>query len=367
MGLRVDKAVAAKLFAEALELAQSDSELPAEWLEHTARLAGSSKTFTSMLGTALLAKATNRQVSAFALQKSEGHKGYSARTLAKDVLVPQCVMNGIDLRTGGAEPLNNSPFYREERVSEHLTVKERDQPDLAALCEALAAADFLEGRNALEALAAFLRSRIELGERPAYVSPGSGVLSAVDLADATRRFIDADPEGGRRGQAFVAACLDLVFADIRAGAINDPSVRVPGDVLVPDRSGQITLSAEVKQKPVVASEILQFTGRLARTSVARGLYAALSTNQPPLDSRAIEARSLEDNGVLLTVISEPERLLHAALLWSGDSLDLCLARFPKAMGRLLVAFGCRAAASEEWAALFAESARDSSKQDRSRS
>ena len=271
MGLRVDKAVAAKLFAEALELAQSDSELPAEWLEHTARLAESSKTFTPMLGTALLAKATNRQVSAFALQESEGHKGYSARTLAKDVLVPQCVMNRIDLRTGGAEPLNNSPFFREERVSERLTVNERDRPNLAALCEALAAADFLEGHNALEALAAFLRSRIELGERPAYVSPGRGVLSAVDLADATHRFIDADPEGGRRGQAFVAACLDLVFADIRAGVINDPSVRVPGDVLVPDRSGQITLSAEVKQKPVTGSEILQFTSRLAlTTSAARG-------------------------------------------------------------------------------------------------
>ena len=62
-------------------------------------------------------------------------------------------------------------------------------------------------------------------------------------------FIHADPEGGRRGQALVAAAFDMVFDNVEAGRINDPSRNYPGDVKVHAVS-EIVLSVEVRQKVV---------------------------------------------------------------------------------------------------------------------
>lgn len=306
-----------------------------------------------MLGTALLAKSVNHQVDAFALQASASHKGYSARSLAKDVLVVQSVLAGIDLRTEGAEPLNNSPFFREKRVGMHLGVSPRDRPDLSALCDALADADFLNEDEALDALAAFLRTRIALGEAPAHVPVGDTVMPMVELGAHAEAFIDKNREGGRRGQAFVAACLDLAHENVRAGRINDPSVRVPGDVLVLDAAEKTTtISAEAKQKPVSDGEVLQFASRLARVGVSRGIYCAFDPHQPSLDTQMLETRALQNNGVLLKIFVSPAELLEAAALWSTQPLAEFLKAFPAAMAKRLEQFGCSEEAGNDWAAPF---------------
>jgi hypothetical protein len=353
VGLKIDKGAAVARFSEALELARSNSTLPANWLEHTTRLHSASKSFTPMLGTALLAKSVNHQVDAFALQASASHKGYSARSLAKDVLVVQSVLAGIDLRTEGAEPLNNSPFFREKKVGMHLGVSPRDRPDLSALCDALADADFLGEGDALDALAAFLRVRIALGEAPAHVPVGDKVMSLLDLGAHAEAFIDKNREGGRRGQAFVAACLDLVHESVLAGRINDPSVRVPGDVLVLDGTKQTTiLSVEAKQKPVSAGEVLQFANRLAGVSVSRGIYCAFDPHQPSLDTQMLETRAFQNNGVLLKIFMAPAELLEAAALWSTRPLDECLKVFPGTMAKRLEEFGCSEEGGTDWAVPF---------------
>jgi hypothetical protein len=351
VGLAIDRAEAATRFAEALEIARSDAEVPEEWVARTERLHGAaSGTFTPMLGTALLAKATDRRVDAFALQESASHKSYSARGLATSVLVPQCVLNGIDLRTRGAEPLNNSPFFREERVGTHLKVHQRARGDLDALMEALTAADFLEGDDAVMALAAFLRTRERLTVAPLVVDPGPGVLGVEALGAACRSFIEANPEGGRRGQAFVAACLDLVFADVRSGVINDPSVKVPGDVVVGDAGDDFTLLGEVKQKDVQEATIVQFASRVADAGVSRAIYAAFSARQPSLDVGRVEREALTRNGVLLRVLVRPEALLEAALLWTSLPTADALREFPTLMAKRLVDFNCDPASGEEWRA-----------------
>jgi hypothetical protein len=63
MPIRPDDAQERRRFADALELARSGRELPAQWLERT-RMVGQSpnRTFVAMLGTALLQKATGRHV-----------------------------------------------------------------------------------------------------------------------------------------------------------------------------------------------------------------------------------------------------------------------------------------------------------------
>jgi hypothetical protein len=98
-------------FGEAVALALAENwTLPAEWIERAEKVsAAKNMTFTPVLGTALLAKATDDSIDALSLREDAGHKGYSARSLAKEVLVPCCVRAGIDLRNKGAEPLNNQP------------------------------------------------------------------------------------------------------------------------------------------------------------------------------------------------------------------------------------------------------------------
>jgi hypothetical protein len=355
MGLAVDRNKAALRFADAIALARSDAGLPEEWVGHTERMhAARSGTFTPMLGTALLAKATDRRVDAFALQEGAGHRSYSARGLATDVLVPQSVLSGIDLRTRGAEPLNNSPFFREERVGTHLKAHARAKGDLDALIEALTAADFLEGDDALAALAAFLRTRERLTETPVVVDPGPGILGVEALCAAAATFIGANTEGGKRGQAFVAACLDLVFADVQSGAVNDPDARVPGDVAVGDTAGTTTLAAEAKQKPVQPATILQFAARIAAAEIPRGLYAAFAKTQPRLDREMLELAALERHGVLLTILTRPEQLLQAALLWTPTDMATALREFPTLLAKRLVDFNCKTGSGAEWAAAVAQ-------------
>jgi hypothetical protein len=350
VGLALDRAQAAARFAEALAIARSCAAVPDEWVKYTERMhAARSGTFTPMLGTALLAKATDRRVDAFALQEGASHRSYSARGLGHSVLVPQSVLNGIDLRTRGAEPLNNSPFFREESVGQHLKVHQRAREDLDALLEALTAADFLEGDDAVAALAAFLRTREQLGERPQLIDPGPGVLGVDDLADAAAGFIAADTEGGRRGQAYVAACLDVVFSDVRSGAINDPDARVPGDVVVGTDADAASLSAEAKQKAVTEATIMQFVARIASAGIARAIYAAFASTQPTLDVDALAQGALERHGVLLTVLTDPQQLLRAVLLWTSLPLETALREFPSLLAQRLVDFGCATASGEEWA------------------
>lgn len=83
-----------------------------------------------MLGTALLAKATDRRVDALSIKAGRSHRGYSARELAKDVLVPAAMRHGVDLRTTGVEPLNNQPFFRYDRVSREMAVRPHVKPYL---------------------------------------------------------------------------------------------------------------------------------------------------------------------------------------------------------------------------------------------
>ncbi|MUL41634.1 restriction endonuclease, SacI family [Streptomonospora sp. PA3] len=372
--LQVNKAKARENFLTALEQATSGGPLPEEWVERSRQVGrSSSMTHTPILGTALLAKATNRDVDALALQRNI-HRGYSARGLAKEVLVPLCVEHGIDLRTKGAEPLNNQPFFAQPKIIKEL-VPETDptaRKELEYLIACLEKADFLEGEDAVAALAAFLRVRIEDGDKATLLELEAGQLGLYELAQLSTEFINVNREGGRRGQAFVAACLDVMFpGKVRADAINDPSRRVPGDVAVEAAvtssgdtigaadiaarpSAGIVLSAEAKQKPVTPSEVLQFVERLAAAGIDKGVYAALDPNQPDLGTRVLSQKSLERNGVLLQIVTEPRELLELAIQWSPKPIRESLHEFPQLLVLRLKDFHCGRNSQEEWAEMLAQ-------------
>lgn len=329
MGIRIDRDAAGAVFQGALRLARSDEVLPDEWMSRTARIASSpNKTFTPALGTALLAKATDRHIDAFSLREDEGHKSYSARSVAKDVFVPCCQMAGIDIRTTGAEPLNNQPFLRATRISVEMNVRRGTEADLELLCECLARADFLENEAALAALAAFLRARIKATGELGKVGIDGRPIATARLIEATAVFVANHSEGGKVGQALVAAILDLVFKDVRTRKINDPSRKWAGDVgsFV---EGRVSLSVEVKQRPFAESEVLQFIERIAAQRVSRGVIAALAQGSTVLDSDKLIGTALGRFGVHLDIVLGVRRLLLDTLRYIPGDAEKAMALLPK--------------------------------------
>ncbi|MFL1903372.1 restriction endonuclease, SacI family [Streptomyces tauricus] len=380
--LSVHKDQARSKFVEALALAQGDQHLPEEWIARTRQVGqASNATNTPLLGTALLAKATNKDINALALQ-TKVHRGYSARGVAKDVLVPMCVEYEIDLRTTGAEPLNNQPFFAKPQVIKDLIPENKPvaRKELEYLIQCLEAADYLEEESAVYALAAFLRVRIEDGNKATVLELQGGALRLPLLSRLARDFINVNREGGRRGQALVAACLDLVHPGmVYADAINDPSRKVPGDVAIeiPRQSHAtvqdgifdveanqplgpadrvVVLSAEAKQKIVTQSEILQFVERLAVAGIGKGLYVAVEPNQADLDKSKLIEKAQERNGIALEIVTDPERLLENAVQWSPLPLDRCLESFPQLLVQRLKDFHCGKDSQHEWADMLTAAA-----------
>lgn len=328
MGLRIEKKAAEQAFAVAVARARGSILLPEEWMERARRVSGSkSMTFTPMLGTALLAKATDRRVDTLSLRSDAGHKSYSARGLAKSVFVPCCVQEGIDIRNTGAEPLNNQPFLRASRVDLNLNVKSEVKPELEYLIECLTAADFLEGEAALDAFAAFLRVRLEASEVSANLDLArfSGDVQSARLLAET--LMQGDSEGGKTGQALTAAILDMSGETVKTKRINDPSAKWPGDVGV-FRGGQLVFAAEVKQRPFSPTEILLFAKRLSDASVHRGLVVALDQASQVLPVEELRQLSLGHHAVVLRIITDPLELMELVLLFSWPPPREIAEKFP---------------------------------------
>ncbi len=346
MGVRLDYTLAEERLNAALELATSNEELPEEWLERAARVGlSNSLTFTPMLGTALLAKATDDHVSALALKEGAAHNAYSARGIGHKVLVPFAQRHHINLRTTGAEPLNNQPFFRYEVVDRDMKVKAGSQQDLYYLVECLEHADFLRSDNALLALAAFLRVRILDAATELVGLDLPGILPLRDLFSATQAFVIRDAEEGRRGQAFAAAALDLVYEVVETKRVHDPSRNWPGDVGAYDSRGKLILSVEVRQKRVADEDVSHFARRLASAGVRRGAIFALAVGQEMLTPTEELAARLS---LQLEMIAGVQQVLKTCVLMSRYSMDEVLEQFPRQMLRRLYELECRPSTLDQW-------------------
>ena len=113
----------------------------------------------------------------------------------------------------------------------------------------------------------------------------------------TERFIRADPEHGKRGQAMVAALLDCVHEDVALGAINDPR---PRDVAVVEGDDDLLL-LEVKQKQVTEETAEQLAEEAAAVGTDKVALVAISKRQPPLDREGVRRRANERHGVVAVI------------------------------------------------------------------
>lgn len=352
MPIRLDLRFGRERFEAALALARGGTPLPQEWIDRAREIgSGPSKTFIPMLGTVLLAKATDARIDPFALKARKHRSGYSARSFCKDVLVPAAVSARVNLGTTGREPLNNQPFLRSERISRNMDVLSAARPQLDQLCEALEAIRTLDETEALKAFAAFLLVRIEDGPRPASPLDVDHVAGVPELIDSISRFISVNPESGKRGQALVAACLDLIYSDVKTTRVFDPSRHWPGDV-VALAGAAVALAVEVKQRPASPTEVLQFVERCAVMGVQRAIVAALSQASAPLNEDELQEDAWRQYGVHLSILGDVGALVRAALTWTAKTLEEARAELPQRMVARLRDVEASPEALEAWAALF---------------
>jgi len=331
MGLRIDRRRASKQLERALGLAGSDVVLPADWLARTQQVAQfEDKTCLVVLGTALLATATDDTVDALTLKARAGNKAYSARGLAHDVLVPASIDHRFDLRTTGREPLNNQPFFHSDRVDAMPRVKHPEE--IQYLVECLEAVHYLREEEAVRALAAFLRHRIVAAEQAAPIDLGHTSADLIRLKDACSRFLNTSAESGKRAQALVAAAYDLVFDDVRTARVFDPSRKLPGDVQAFHKLAPV-VAAEVRAKPVTYSDAVHFVRAVSAAGFPHAMIAGLAS----VDAKVLRLskEAWEETGVYVTVYTQFSDILLDALAWSRRPLHQLLAEFPRdVVGRL---------------------------------
>src|SRR4051812_44248254 len=216
--IRIDPATAERAVADAVDRARG-GRVPSEWVSMTEAVGNaSSKTYVAALGTALLARAVDDQTDPMSIKATpSSRRAYSARSLCHGVLVPASREHGFDLGATGREPLNNQPFFRYERIDEMQRV--RDRLGLTLLLDALREVEKLDAKAAAAALAAFVRVRLEVADAKQRVDIRGLDLGVAQAIQGITDFITENPEGGKRGQALVAAAFDLTFADVRMGRV----------------------------------------------------------------------------------------------------------------------------------------------------
>jgi len=277
-----------------------------------------------VLGTGLLATATDDTVDPLTLKTRAGNRAYSARGLAHEVLVPASVEHGFDLRTTGREPLNNQPFFYSDRVDTMPRVKH--PAEIKYLVECLEAVHYLRKDEAVEALAAFLRNRIAAAAKAVRVDLGQMSADLMRLSTACREFLHNSAESGKRAQALVAAAFDLVFDDVRTAKVFDPSRRFPGDVQAFFKLEPV-VAVEVRAKAVTYSDAVHFVRSAAAAGFPHAMIAAFA-------SADAETARLRDEGwkkldVLVSIQLDYTDLLLDALAWGRKPLHQQLSVFPE--------------------------------------
>ncbi len=187
--MQINKQRAEQLLRNVLN-ASTQSAAVIHWTTRIERLAaaceGAGKTHIAFLGTAILAKAVDLSVDAFAVKSasidpSKQSGAYSARSLAHAVLVPFATECGIDLGVSGREPLNNQPYFRMNRVDDNTPVLGSSKEAISVLKQILTELNSISNPDeAVAALQAFVQVRKKRRRKDADAAKGLHV-SADDL------------------------------------------------------------------------------------------------------------------------------------------------------------------------------------------
>jgi hypothetical protein len=350
MAEAVDQSQALYVLEAAATVAASEQLVPMIWEQRTRELAEmrSNKGVIAVLGTALLAKATNPAIDPLSLHEGSGRGGYSARTLAREVLAANADALVYALGTQGPDPLAGSPWFGPLRI-DHIT-KWRKSARLHAdkLISWLSA---LRAEEAEAALAAFLRVRIavaqELRQQRAAAFVGETTMQLDELVRTLTPFIELQPEEGRRGAAAVAAAFAAAGWHVEARIVNDPGQT---DVDVCQPSGAVVIGIEVKQRRATEKDALDIAAGARAAGASKALLCALDPEQLPLDESRLRSRAEADHAVALEIVYSIDEALRWALYSSPVTRIEFLSVFPARMVELLAQLGASSAAQARWRA-----------------
>ncbi len=353
MGIRLKRPDLAVALDSAYDIARSKQKLPSEWLHAVERIEGCpSKTYIAALGAAMLAKATNAQVDSLTRKEEAGPRGYGLRGVA-EFMATRSSRYGYHLGATGKWPLNNRPFNGNHvRIDRFTGIRPADRPYYQDFVRYLQDLNRLDEGKAQLALAAFLRRRMAfaqaLSKQVAAVLATAGVAYA-EVVDIATLFSTEKPEGGKRGQALVAALFDCAYESVDLKSINNPR---PLDVRVM-HSKQILLGAEVKQVVVDEEDALRVAVEAQQLQCDKALLVAIADKQPLLDRDGLRYDALEDHGVLLEVVHSVPELFALVTLFASATAAVISERFPQVYAERLQEHDVSDEGQARWASLVA--------------
>lgn len=354
MGITVNTKKLEHVLDEAVAVAESDNPLPEEWTRRTVRMGECpSQTYVAALGVALLAKAADPRVDVLTVKRRVSERAYSMRGVAK-VLAGRAEHYGYHLGVTGPEPLNNQPFFHGDRIDRFGNQGPDVQPFQREMVRWMRDLNDLNAEEARLGLAAYLRVRIGhaaqqrvLAEELRAEAAGASLGDIIELVDL---FINEDPEGGRRGQALVAALLDCVGHErVQLAAINDPRAV---DVLVWSENVTV-LAVEVKQKPADEKVALHLADQARKCGADSALLVAIARDQEPLDRQSIRLQAQTQHRVLMLIVESVEELFSAAVVPARVRADEVAHVLPGVYLQRLQEHGASEGGQRYWADLCA--------------
>ena len=343
----IDYAAARQILLDSLALAKAGTGLPVEWVSHAKTVfALESKTWTPALATLLLAKSTNGQADTLSIKVDPANPGsYSIRGLGHKIIVPAALAHGFSIRNTGREPLNNQPFFRYDRIDKIDRV--RNPSELSYFLDIAKRANTLSAEAAKLALASFLKVALDVNAKSQKVKVKAEGLTPVGVRVAAEDFLRYDAiDRPQRLQAFAAACLDLLFEEVKTRRINDPSRDHPGDVHALGGS-EVILAMEVRGKAVTQSDLSSFAHSCAEAGLRRAVILVDAPQQPRLDTRTVSREAgLEE--VQIEVFECAADLLLSVLLWAHLSQEKAIQAFSQGLLARLREIEVSLPTLEEW-------------------
>lgn len=354
MAIDIPQDEAVRVLEEAVRLSR-DPEQPISglWLDRIEQLESwrVNKVALTAFATAALAKATEGNVNPLALiDRSGDPHSYSARTFAREVLVPNAVRLGLLLGTPGPDPLAGSPWFGPERIDQIDKWKPSARKHADDLVGWLAS---LTSEDAREALIAFASKRAEafqrkVDERREALSAEESVFPVGELAQALDRFITRNPEDGRRGAALAAAVFAAADHSVVTRPVNDPG-QVDIDVL--DAEGLLAIGIEVKQKPATEQDAIDIVAGARAQGATRAVLCAFAQGSDRLLDVQFVLDIETEYGVFLEIVYSADDMIRLAAFTCGRTRSSILRDIPGHFSERLAEMDCSADALAQWRGL----------------
>ena len=286
------------------------------------RLPTTPRTYLAVSAALLTARALHESdtLDVRAIKAGKSEHGYSASSVAGR-LATFAKEQRIDLRATSTQPMNNQPFTFKDYLDRNISVQDKFAGQWRRFNDVVDSIDLLSSAEARRALALLfhLSRKVDAPIISVHVSQqGKETLDAV--CDAVATFVAATSDGGKVGQAFAAAVMDLVYSPdgVILGDTQDPDATTPGDVQVEDDHGT-WLWTEVKQKVVMTGDVKGFMRKVHEAGGERVIYFALvnSGYSGNIQPRLIESEA-KRLGMGVSILESPaDALKHFVQLASG--------------------------------------------------